>query len=371
MMTNKGGIDDSLRTAATSFTEGWLSNSASIAELAKHRQHFDSAFKTGFLDQLHEIGLGGLFQLSELVGDSKEKSTLILKTIPTPFPYYPCIDNSSGNQDSIKSDIQLLVEKIGEAQGIASNAGSYLIFTMYPCTTTDKYLKPYIQLIEEATGIKLSAIEYRFTNNAPGVLYIAKLSFSGEKKLKPAEPIFETASRITGNEIASSLGSKSRSRLRVGLAQNSYIEILTEIHEQMKRDNEEIGFEELQSRFEKKVREKLKMQLPFLNESEIDERMKAFESKGTGAKKAQILLCTINEPSRIHYRPEIPANSPFNLFVYKEYSGYKIPVRERKIKAFDPKDKSIQDVYIIHSKINKKGEKAIVIDDKVRVRDLK
>jgi len=49
--------------------------------------------------------------------------------------------------------------------------------------------------------IKLSAIEYRFTNNAPGVLYIAKLSFSGEKKLQPAKPIFETANRITGMKL--------------------------------------------------------------------------------------------------------------------------------------------------------------------------
>ena len=363
-MPDKSRIEVDLENAASSFTEGWLSNSVSLSELVKHRQNFDSAFKTNFLDQLYKLGIGNMFQFSELTGNSNERHSLILKTIPTPFPYYPCVDSNSGNEGSLKLGVRELMEKIHKAQ-TKSSSPAYLIFTMYPCTKTDKYLKPLIEQVEGAIAGNLSSIEYRFTNNVPGVLYFSKLNYSEEARLKQPEPYFDAASRISNEDITIRSLGKSRRRLRVGLAQDSYFKILEKLHDEMKRNNEEIGFEELQSRFEQKVREKLKLQLPFLSEAEIDERMVAFESKGTGAKKAQILLCTVNEPSRIHYRPEITAESRFNLFVYRDYSGFKIPVRERKLKAFDPSDKSIQDVEIFYSRINKKGEKAEVLRKRV------
>ena len=90
--------------------------------------------------------------------------------------------------------------------------------------------------------------------------------------------------------------------------------------------------------------------------------MKVFDSKGTGAKKAQILLTTVNEKNRLHYRNTIPYDSEFNLFVYTDEKPEEVKFLKRKIKAFSLEDATISDIKIIYS-LKKKELSTISIEE--------
>jgi hypothetical protein len=138
----------------------------------------------------------------------------------------------------------------------------------------------------------------------------------------------------------------------------------------MLTDKSIMSITELQTRFQNEVIQLKKIENPKITSNEIESIIDSFNSNGSGAKKAQILLNTINEPNRIHYRPYIDQISKFNLFVYVEDENLRVPFRNKKIKAFNINDKNILDKTLYYSKKAKLGEKRVAIGVKVKDSEL-
>ena len=77
---------------------------------------------------------------------------------------------------------------------------------------------------------------------------------------------------------------------------------MNEIKSELLISKKTIKVHELQNLFENRIEMLIRKENPTFNEDEVRECLLSFQSNGTGAKKAQILLNTINEKNRIHYR---------------------------------------------------------------------
>lgn len=139
---------------------------------------------------------------------------------------------------------------------------------------------------------------------------------------------------------------KSNKRKKVSLPRGTYLKTLKDIKHWLE-DYGEITFSELMEEFESKI----KKELENLNDSEIDidSELSIFRQEyGTGAKRSQILLHTVNEKNRLHFRSSIP--SEYDSFYYVDYNDNDINVNNRKISAFNPHDYKVNEIEVYYEK---------------------
>jgi hypothetical protein len=140
---------------------------------------------------------------------------------------------------------------------------------------------------------------------------------------------------------------KSNKRKKVSLPRGTYLKTLKDIKHWLE-DYGEITFSELMKEFESKIEK----ELIELNDSEIDieNQLKIFRQKyGTGAKRSQVLLHTVNEKNRIHFRSIVP--SEYDSFYYVDNDDNDdININDRKISAFNPHDSKQNEIEVYYEK---------------------
>ena len=139
---------------------------------------------------------------------------------------------------------------------------------------------------------------------------------------------------------------KLNKRKKVSLPRGTYLNTLKNIKNWLE-DYGEITFSELMEVFETKIKKKLED----LNDSEIDieNELNIFRQEyGTGAKRSQILLHTVNEKNRIHFRSIVP--SEYDSFYYVDNDDNDININDRKISAFNPHNNKLNEIEVYYEK---------------------
>jgi hypothetical protein len=366
-------IINNLEKAVNNLLQGWLGASEGVSVYVKQRHAFDNALKIALIERFYMMGFEDAMHLEHLssITTNNSNNIVVTKSINTDYIYHPCIDYDTDgkkiNHINIDLKLQLLFGEISQISKKNFN-NAYLLLVVFPCTNTDKNWTPHLEKIKSIIDGELFGLDFRFTNNAPGVIYFGRLDTS-EAGLHKSRNLMENYRNLTIEDTLENESTK-KSRERVGLSTNSYYDILYKIHIEMLTDKSVMSITELQTRFQNEVIQLKKIENPKITSNEIESIIDSFNSNGSGAKKAQILLNTINEPNRIHYRPYIDQISKFNLFVYVEDENLRVPFRNKKIKAFNINDKNILDKTLYYSKKAKLGEKRVAIGVKVKDSEL-
>ena len=139
---------------------------------------------------------------------------------------------------------------------------------------------------------------------------------------------------------------KSNKRKKVSLPRGSYLKTLKNIKHWLE-DYGEITFSELMKKFESEVKNEL---LNLKDSSiDIDEELKIFRQEyGTGAKRSQILLHTVNEKNRVHFRSNITPE--YDTFYYLDTNDIETNINNRKISAFNPRDNKLSEIEVYYEK---------------------
>ena len=81
----------------------------------------------------------------------------------------------------------------------------------------------------------------------------------------------------------------------------------------------------------------------------IEEELKIFRQEyGTGAKRSQILLHTVNEKNRVHFRTNITPE--YDTFYYVDNDDNDTNINNRKISAFNPHDNKLSEIEVYYEK---------------------
>lgn len=139
---------------------------------------------------------------------------------------------------------------------------------------------------------------------------------------------------------------KSNKRKKVSLPRGSYLKIIKDIKNWLET-NGQVTFLELMEKFELEVKnELLNLKDPSID---IEEELKTFRQEyGTGAKRSQILLHTVNEKNRIHFRSNI--SSEYDTFYYVNNDDNETNINNRKISAFNPLDNKLSEIEVYYEK---------------------
>lgn len=364
-----------LEKAVNNLLQSWLGASEGVSVYVKQRHPFDNALKIALIERLYMMGFEDAKHLEHLssITTNNSNNIVITKTLNTDYIYFPCMDYDGDgkkiNQINIDLKLHLLYGEISQISKRNFN-NAYLLLVVFPCTNTDKNWTPHLEKIKTIIDGELIGVDFRFTNNAPGVVYFGKLD-TNESGLHTSRNLMENYRNVTLNDVNIVENENSKkTRERVGLSTNSYYDILYKIHLEMLKDKSVMSITELQTRFQNEVLRLKKIENPNISSNEIESIIDSFNSNGSGAKKAQILLNTINEPNRIHYRPFIEQVSKFNLFVYVDDENLRVPFRNKKIKAFDLNEKNILEKTLYYSIKANPGEKRVAIGVKVKDSEL-
>lgn len=325
-----------LINAVENLQRTWLKASFGAACFASQRLSLDSAMKVELIDRLSLVFDSMLPKEIPSGIHLKENDTFIsVKTIPTHFDYKNCIDNKYLNLNIEQN----LDELFYNAREVSNVNNKYFVALVYPCTNNDIEWQNNLEVLKKNTKDNLSSVDFRFSNNIPGCLYIGE--FNNTKNIQSSKK----PAHLNLNE----------------LQKGSYSKILKDISDRLIKDDEEIEFFKLQEMFEEQVINELIKLNPSSSKEQIKKSrlIEKFDSHGTGAKKAQILLHTINEKNRIHYRPNIEKHSDYNLFYYCEENFSSMPIKNRKIKGYDRNDKRVAHINIVFGKKNDRREETV------------
>ena len=349
----------------------WLTPSLGTASYAENRVKFDEALKVALIEKLRLTNNNAIPLANTNLIKIKDESTLILcKTINTNFVYYPCIEhtplNEKINSINIEHDIADLSRWMTDLHK-KNIENAYIIFILYPCTHNDRDWSQYHNIINDLIPQKLFHIDFRFANNAPGVLYYAKVEISESELIKIQNLInkYYSLDKLT-YKTYNVQSNRIRERIKFKDT-GTYFKVLQNIQNELLLNKNVIKVSELQEIFESRIKDIIVKENPDFSDEQIKESLKTIDSNGTGAKKAQILLNTVNEKNRIHYRPKLDIDSRFNLFIYDENDPENTKFINRKIKAFDINDKSILDKTLYYSVKADLGEKREPIP--IRIKD--
>jgi hypothetical protein len=362
-MKSTTNTSEHLKAALLNLINTWLVDSRGIDIYCEKRVKFDDAVKPELLNSLKISGID-LYPIanSPYLSSSNGKIVVIVKTLNTNFKYYPCVNYESVEKEKIYGiDLE---EEVRDLLKWMSQVGnhvideSYVLFIVFPTTHNDKSWEPQYIEIEKYIEGKLDHYDFRFLNNAPGTAYFGKIDIS-ENGIKKFEDL--VINHYKKLSLPYSI-KKEDVITRVKLKTGTYLEILNSIRKDLLIKKAEITVSELQEIFENKVKNKLIEENEDITAHELESYLKVFDSKGTGAKKAQILLTTVNEKNRIHYRNTINPDSEFNLFVYTDEKPEEIKFLKRKIKAFSLEDSTISDKIIMYS-LKKKELSSISVEE--------
>ena len=156
-------------------------------------------------------------------------------------------------------------------------------------------------------------------------------------------------------ESITPVSKKSNKRNKVSLPRGTYLKTLKKIKNWLETHGE-VTFLELLEKFELEVKD----ELINLKDTSIDikEELKIFRQEyGTGAKRSQILLHTVNEKNRVHFRSNI--TSEYDTFYYLDTNDIETNINNRKISAFNPHDNKQSEIEVYYEK----GKKPIKVKD--------
>ena len=156
-------------------------------------------------------------------------------------------------------------------------------------------------------------------------------------------------------ESITPVSKKSNKRNKVSLPRGTYLKTLKKIKNWLETHGE-VTFLELMEKFELEVKD----ELINLKDTSIDikEELKIFRQEyGTGAKRSQILLHTVNEKNRVHFRSNI--TSEYDTFYYLDTNDIETNINNRKISAFNPHDNKQSEIEVYYEK----GKKPIKVKD--------
>ena len=156
-------------------------------------------------------------------------------------------------------------------------------------------------------------------------------------------------------ESITPVSKKSNKRNKVSLPRGTYLKTLKKIKNWLETHGE-VTFLELMEKFELEV----KVELINLKDTSIDikEELKIFRQEyGTGAKRSQILLHTVNEKNRVHFRSNI--TSEYDTFYYLDTNDIETNINNRKISAFNPHDNKQSEIEVYYEK----GKEPIKVKD--------
>lgn len=148
---------------------------------------------------------------------------------------------------------------------------------------------------------------------------------------------------------------KSNKRKKISLPRGSYLKIIKGIKNWLETHGQ-VTFLELMEKFELEVKD----ELINLKDTSIDvkEELKIFRQEyGTGAKRSQILLHTVNEKNRVHFRSNITPE--YDTFYYLDTNDIETNINDRKISAFNPHDKKLSEIEVYYEK----GKEPIKVKD--------
>jgi len=349
-MKEETNTREHLKKACINLISTWLVESRGIETYCEKRVKFDDAVKAELLNKLKISGID-LFPIanSPYLSSSNGKTIVIVKTLNTNFKYYPCVDYDSEELEKVYGiDLEMEITDLLKWMSQVGNHiidESYVLFIVFPTTHNDKSWEPQYLEIEKYFEGGLQYFDFRFSNNAPGTLYFGKIDISETGVKKFEDLVFNHYKKLSLPYSVKKEDLITRVKLKTG----TYLQILKSIKEELIIKNDEITVSELQQIFENKVKNKLIEENEEITAQELESYLKVFDSKGTGAKKAQILLTTVNEKNRIHYRNTIDPESEFNLFVYTDEKPEEVKFLKRKIKAFSLDDTTINNIKIMYS----------------------
>lgn len=156
-------------------------------------------------------------------------------------------------------------------------------------------------------------------------------------------------------ESITPVSKKSNKRNKVSLPRGTYLKTLKKIKNWLETHGE-VTFLELMEKFELEVKD----ELINLKDTSIDikEELKIFRQEyGTGAKRSQILLHTVNEKNRVHFRSNI--TSEYDTFYYLDTNDIETNINNRKISAFNPHDNKQSEIEVYYEK----GKEPIKVKD--------
>lgn len=156
-------------------------------------------------------------------------------------------------------------------------------------------------------------------------------------------------------ESITPVSKKSNKRNKVSLPRGTYLKTLKKIKNWLETHGE-VTFLELMEKFELEVKDEL---INLKDTSiDIDEELKIFRQEyGTGAKRSQILLHTVNEKNRVHFRSNITPE--YDTFYYLDTNDIETNINNRKISAFNPHDNKQSEIEVYYEK----GKEPIKVKD--------
>ena len=326
--------------------KSWLSTSLGTSVFAENRVKFSGALKLALTENLMLLNQKATPVINRnWIKIENEKATILCKTINTDYTYYPCVAHTEKQEKlfsiNVYNDIVDLLTELTEMH--KKYAGTaFIVLIVFPCTHNDIEWKINYNIIDDIIPNCLSYIDFRFSNNLSGVLYYGQVDISEKGFNKIQYLINKNSNSVDKTQTANQPIESNKIRERVNFkSKNTYFNVLNNIQQELLLSKKVISVGELQDIFENKIKEIIKNDHPEYDENQIDKAIEIFKSSnGTGAKKAQILLNTVNEKNRIHYRPNLEIDSKFNLFIYDEEDPEVVKFYKRKIKAFDKNDPS-------------------------------
>jgi hypothetical protein len=332
----------------------WLTSSIGVSAFAKSRTDFANGLTLKILDEFPIIENGSIEHSKNTISFSY--GTIVynisVKTITTHFEYPQCLKLSQEQNEICHINI---IKSIEEIIGFYSKEDKviskkdFFVLVVYPCTHNDKEWEPYFEKIKPFFKSLTHLHDFRFINNIPGCIYIGEIHKRNEDldKLLPTSSL-SLPSNLSPIEILN----VGNDILKFKVDRQHIVE---EIREEMLQNDSTYSFEELQDIFENKYITELKLKYPNITSEEINSVIKKFRSNGSGAKRAHLLLTTVNEKHRVHYRPNIKNNySLYNLFYYINEDSSS---RRKLVKAFKLGDTRISDnIKVYYEKANSKNE---------------
>ena len=349
-------IDDYYFMILENTIKKWVASSVSVGEFAKSRSDFSTGLMLKILDDFAMIENGSIGHGDNSISFSNGATdySIYVKTAPTSFEYPQSIKLTSDLDQATTLSLGKTIEDILNIYTKADNQKfkrTFLVFIVYPCTHNDKEWEPFFSRIKPFFKLLNQLHDFRFINNVPGSIYLGELNKRNDEldMLVKESSIYLPTLSIRNNE---------KQLTDIHTFKVNRQNIVENIRKEMIESDKTYSFDELQEIFELKYREELNSKYPNITTEEISELIKKFRSNGTGAKRAHLLLTTVNEKHRVHYRPNIKNNyTLYNLFYYINEEQH---TKKRLVKALDLNDLRISDnIKVYYEKSASKNEDPI------------
>jgi hypothetical protein len=339
----------------------WLCSSISTSVFAKGRSSFENGVIMKIMDDYPLIQNGEVDSIKNQISFSylSVNYKIIIRTSPTHYNYPQCDKLTDNESDVLRNKLSDNIEQLFDANRLlhdTSTSKTFFVFIVFPCTHYDKDWAPYYSQIEQFIYSSFTSFDFRFQNNVPGCIYIGELNHQILNKENSRNSVtkYQNNDAINNHNLINESQSNSIRNIEIPKTKfkvNRHL-ILEQMRDEMEkvdcsfRKTDKIFFLDLQKEFERRVYVELEKQQKNgrITPEELGDAIKKFKSNGTGAVRAQLLLTTVNEKNRIHFRPNIKENfKKYNLFYYADDESLDLKIKNREMKPFDLENPTLND----------------------------